>query len=408
VSAGTRHSARTPLVLYDDTIARGFEPFALTRPAGELRAGAELVRRRWERVTAAGATGFIGAAHLGAFEEFDAPPAAHGTLAAGTIVANTRCAVALDASPGDTNVTQWTCGGRVAAVRLSAPLDVARLASGELDLATIATGATGTIAGWWIDDVWHLVGKLGVMMAADIAVLARGATDVPAHVTVLGEHAALVEPGAYMEPYVLADTTGGAVLVRRGARVSAFTRLVGPCIIGEDAQVGGGKIRECSIGEQARVHGEMSNTIVIGHANKAHDGFIGHSVIGRWANLGAGTITSNLKNSYGEVSLWTPAGTRRTGETFLGAMIGDHAKLGIGTRLTTGTVVGAGANVFGTAMPPKFVPPFAWGDGAPFDEFKREQFLAVAARVMARRGVTLGDAGRATLSAAWERRALFT
>ncbi len=87
----------TGLVVFDDARARRFEPFALTRPAGELRAGAELIRRRWERAAGTHATGFAGAAHLAAFEEFDAPRAASGTLAAGTIVANARFAVALDA-----------------------------------------------------------------------------------------------------------------------------------------------------------------------------------------------------------------------------------------------------------------------------------------------------------------------
>ncbi len=156
------------------------------------------------------------------------------------------------------------------------------------------------------------------MLTADIAVLARGTDDAPSHVAVLGEHGAHVERGAYIEPYVLIDTTEGPVLVRRGARIAAFTRLVGPCMIGEDAQVLGGKVKGCSIGEHSRVHGELSGTIFTGHANKAHDGFVGNSVLGRWVNLGAGTITSNLKNSYGEVSLWTPDGTRATGETFLG------------------------------------------------------------------------------------------
>jgi UDP-N-acetylglucosamine diphosphorylase / glucose-1-phosphate thymidylyltransferase / UDP-N-acetylgalactosamine diphosphorylase / glucosamine-1-phosphate N-acetyltransferase / galactosamine-1-phosphate N-acetyltransferase len=405
----------TPLVLYDDARARQMEPFALTRPAGELRAGAELLRRRWERAAAQRATGFASAPHLAAFEEFDAPPAAGGTLATGTIIANARCAVALDATLADDGNTEktgnavntWTCGGHVAAVRLGAPLDAARLADGGFALESIATPATAELRGWWIDDVWRLTSLLREMLTADIAVLARGAEDPPPHVTVLGEHAAHVERGAYMEPWVLIDTTEGPVLVRRGARVSAFTRLVGPCVIGEDVHVLGGKIRDCSIGEHSRVHGELSGTIFIGHANKAHDGFVGHSVIGRWANLGAGTITSNLKNSYGEVSLWTPGGIQRTGETFLGSFVGDHAKLGIGTRLTTGCVIGAGANVFGTAMPPKFVPPFAWGDAPPFKHFDLEKFLEVASRVMLRRGVTLGVNGRRALAAAWARRGEF-
>jgi UDP-N-acetylglucosamine diphosphorylase/glucosamine-1-phosphate N-acetyltransferase len=175
-------------------------------------------------------------------------------------------------------------------------------------------------------------------------------------------------------------------------------------VIGANAIVAGGRIAGSAVGEYSRVHGELSSSIFIGHANKAHDGFVGHSVIGRWANLGAGTITSNLKNSYGTVSVWTPSGVRPSGLQFAGSFIGDHAKTGIGTRLTTGSVVGAGANVFGDRMPPKFVPPFAWGDAAPFAEFELEKFLEVAERVMRRRDVPLGDGARRTLRAAWERR----
>jgi UDP-N-acetylglucosamine diphosphorylase/glucosamine-1-phosphate N-acetyltransferase len=395
----------SPLVLYDDAIARRFEPFALTRPAGELRAGAELTRRRWERATGAKAAGFAGAPHLAAFEEFDAPPSVDGSIVAGTIVANARCAIALDAALDDEDY--WTCEGRVAAVRLRAPLDSRTLADGGFELESLTHGNGGQLRGWWMDDVWDVSAKLGEMLAADIAALATGTDDPPAHVTVLGEQRAHAERGAYFEPHVLIDTTEGAVLVRRGARIAAFTRLVGPCVIGEEVQVLGGKVRGCSIGEHSRVHGELSGSVFIGHSNKAHDGFVGNSVLGRWVNLGAGTITSNLKNSYGEVSFWTPGGVRPTGETFLGSFIGDHAKLGIGTRLTTGSVIGAGANVFGSAMPPKFVPPFAWGDTAPFKEFDAEKFLEVAARVMARRNVTLGENGREALRAAWTRRGAF-
>jgi UDP-N-acetylglucosamine diphosphorylase/glucosamine-1-phosphate N-acetyltransferase len=393
------------LVIFDDARARQFEPFALTRPAGELRAGAEVIRRRWERAAGLRTAGFAGAAHLADFEEFDAPRAAHGMLAAGTIVANARCAIALDSPLGDVNV--WTCDGRVAAVRLPAALDAARLADGTVDLGSLSQGARADVRGWWIDEVWDLAGKLAPMLAADANALAAGTEDPPAHVAVLGGHRAYIERGAYFEPYVLIDTTEGPVLVRRGARIASFARLVGPCVIGEDVQVLGGKIKGCSIGEHSRVNGELSGTIFTGHANKAHDGFVGNSVLGRWVNLGAGTITSNLKNSYGQVSLWTPDGLKKTGETFLGSFIGDHAKLGIGTRLTTGCVIGAGANVFGTAMPPKFVPPFAWGDVPPFAEFGLEKFIEIAARVMSRRNVTLGDSGRRALSAAWARRAEF-
>ncbi|MFI5311808.1 MAG: putative sugar nucleotidyl transferase [Gemmatimonadales bacterium] len=394
------------LVLYDDARARAFEPFALTRPLAELRAGGELVRRRWERVAGTRASAFAGAAHLATFEEPGSCTAVAGSLAPGTILVNSRCAPALDARLGDAGA--WRLDGRTVAVRLDAPLDASRLEDGSLTLESLAVAGGAEIRGWWMEDVWDLIRHLPAMLTADIAVLGpEEGDDPPPQLTVLGEHRAFVARGAYVEPHTLADTTAGPVLVRRGARISAFTRLVGPCVIGEHVLVGGGKVAACSIGEHSRVHGELSTTIIIGHTNKAHDGFVGHSVTGRWVNLGAGTITSNLKNSYGEVTLWTPRGSERTGLQFLGSFIGDHAKTGIGTRLTTGCVIGAGANVFGSVMPPKFVPPFAWGDAPPFADFELRKFLEVAERVMQRRGVALSAGARRALEAAWARRTAF-
>src|SRR6266550_2308513 len=147
----------------------------------------------------------------------------------------------------------------------------------------------------------------------------------------------------------------GPILIRRGAIIAPFTHLVGPISVGRDSQVLGDRVANSSIGDSCKVRGELSNTIFIGHSNKAHAGFVGHSYLGRWVNLGALTTTSNLKNTYGPVQLWTPSGVRSTGQQFLGTIFGDHAKTGIGTMLTTGTVIGAGANVFGGTMPPRVV-----------------------------------------------------
>lgn len=393
-------------VLVDDAVARRFEPYALTRPAGELRAGGALVRHRWMQALGLPCVGFISSPHLEAFREFDAPPAATGVLPAGTVLVHARCAPAWRA-PGahpPAAADAWRCGGRVAAMRLRAPLDPAALwADGDgLDAILGAGAATAApMDGWWLDAVWDLVGHLQPMLQADaLAMMPVAALHVPATLTVLGAHPVHVDDGATVEPLVVADASAGPVLVKRGALVQAFTRLVGPCIVGEEVTISGGRVAASSIGERSKVNGEFSTSIVIGHANKGHDGFVGHSVIGRWANLGAGTITSNLKNSYGEVALWTPQGVRTTGLQFLGALVGDHAKTGIGTRLTTGCVVGAGANLFGTRMPPKVVPPFAWGESPDWETFALDRFLVVAERVMARRGVVLDEAQRALLAAA--------
>ncbi len=171
----------------------------------------------------------------------------------------------------------------------------------------------------------------------------------------------------------------------------------------ENASILGDRVNACSIGEWSVIRGEISETIVLGHSNKGHEGFVGHSYLGRWANLGAGTTTSNLKNTYGSVQLWTPSGMQDTGASKLGSMIGDHAKTGIGTRLSTGSVLGAGANVFGSKIPPKYVPPFSWVDDGEISEFRLPKFLDIAARVMSRRSVALSERSRRQLSASHAR-----
>ena len=392
----------TLLVLYDDATAREFEPFALTRPVSELRAGTEMIRRRWETALGVSASGFVGAAHLADFEERDAPAMVADELPAGTIVALSRCAPALD--PVD-DATAWTCHGRLAAVRLAGPVPVGSLRDGAIALDALREGRDEAreIDGWWLDEVWDLIRHLAEMIAHDIPRRVRALDTVSgedAGAAVVGTHPTNVERGATLDPYVVFDASAGPILIRKGVSVAPFTRLVGPCYIGENTIVGGGRIGSTAVGDDCRIMGEVSTTVLLGHANKAHDGFVGHSYLGRWANLGASTVTSNLKNTYGPVALWTPRGVRDTGMQFLGTLMGDHAKTAIGTRLTTGSVIGAGANVFDVPMAPKVVAPFSWGAGADAPVYAVAKFLSVAERVMARRHVTLSERATRWLAAA--------
>ena len=395
----------TQLYLYDDAVGRRFEPFALVRPVSELRTGAALLRERWETAVGGPAAGRLAAPHLREFSEGEAPPAADGTLPAGAIVANARCALALTRLP---EADVWQCDGRVAAVRLAAPMPADAFADGECTLESIAAGEArpATVAGRWLDEVWHFIRDLPAQLTEDIAALAPGAAPLAADAAArIGTHPVFVEPGVTVEPLVVFDVTAGPILLREGATVQAFTRLTGPCVVGRHSLVSGGRVAASSIGDSCKVHGELSTSIILGHSNKGHDGFVGHSYLGRWVNLGAGTVTSNLKNTYGHVALWTPDGVRDTGLQFLGAMVGDHAKTGIGVRLTTGTVIGAGANVFGGEVMPKVVPPFAWGSAPPYATYALDKFLVAAERMMQRRGVPLTAHTRAQLTAAHAMRA---
>jgi UDP-N-acetylglucosamine diphosphorylase/glucosamine-1-phosphate N-acetyltransferase len=385
------------MYFYDDAAARGFEPFALTRPVCELRAGALLLRERWEFALGLKSAGFMSSEHLAYFDEPGAPSAAPRSLPAGTVVVNSRCAVALARlAPSDV----WVVDGQVAAVTLSRPVDVEKFASGtfKLESLTNTDSRRSEVAGRWIHEVWDFIATLQATLSEDVPPLAarNGARSG-------GTNGVYVEEGATVESHAFYDTSKGPVLVRKGATVQAFTRIVGPCVVGVDSVVGTDRVGGSSIGEGCRVHGELSASILLGHSNKSHDGFVGHSYLGRWVNLGAGTTTSNLKNTYGPVALWTPKGERDTGLQFLGAFLGDHAKTGIGTLLNTGTVLGAGANVF-DHMPEKAVPPFAWGDGRPYDAWKLAKFLDVARHVMSRRQVEMSERMARQLSTAYKER----
>jgi len=388
------------LVFFDDAAAREFHPFALTRPCCELRAGALLVRQRWEMASGEATAGFVGPQHLADFDEPGAASAITGLVPAGSIVVNSRCAVALGALPQDTDA--WSCGGRLAAVRLKVDTDPDLLQnSGSIE--TIAgPGKPLEVDGVWIERVWDLVRLLPDLLAADVPNLIDPAElESSAELTTLGQHPVFVERGANIEPYVVFDAQPGPILVRRDATIQSFTRLVGPCFIGEGTIVNGGRITGSAIGERCRVHGEISASVFLGYSNKGHDGFIGHSVLGRWVNLGAGTVNSNLKNNYSGVGLWTPRGVERTGMQFLGAFLGDHAKTAIGTRLTTGAVIGTGANVYGSGITSRYVPPFAWGlDGT--EIWDLTAFLETAERAMKRRDVALTEKGRRQLTRAWQ------
>ncbi len=392
------------LYLYDDSKARSFQPFTLTRPVSELRAGAELIRLRWEHVARTKAYGFISREHLANFDELDAPPAVQNesTIPAGSVIVNSRFVASLAARIDDISPA-FECDGQVCAVRLRKSIDLDGLADGSVTLDSLLEPGSMPVEinGRWLNEVWDLVGDLATQLSEDIPIMGGALSGAAIeNATIIGRKQIYCETGVGIEPFVVLDATDGPILIRRGATIAAFTRIVGPCYIGADSHIVGDAIRGCSIGDVCKVRGEMSASVMLGHSNKGHTGFVGSTYIGRWVNLGAGTTTSNLKNTYGTVQLWTPEGVRDTALQFLGSLIGDHAKTGIGTMLTTGCVIGAGANIYGASATPKYIAPFSWGSAEPYARFDSSKFLEVAERMMARRHVTLGPRGRLHLAVA--------
>ena len=199
----------------------------------------------------------------------------------------------------------------------------------------------------------------------------------------------LIDPSAKVEPLVFLDAASGPVLVDAGAVVKAFSRLEGPCHIGAQTHVLAARVAGSSVGPGCRVGGEVEASIVHGHSNKAHDGFLGHSYVGEWVNLGAGTQTSDLRNDYGKVAMAVSGQKTDTGRLKVGSFIGDHAKSSIGTLLNTGSVIGPFAMLLaGDGLLPRSVPAFGSARGCSVTErTDLGQMFATARAMMARRGI---------------------
>jgi UDP-N-acetylglucosamine diphosphorylase/glucosamine-1-phosphate N-acetyltransferase len=237
---------------------------------------------------------------------------------------------------------------------------------------------------------WELMGSNGDIIIEDL-----GYTDLPAgnkkDVTILGEATRFYcHEDAEVEPMVLVDCREGPVLIEEGARIHAFTRIEGPAVIGRGTHVLGARIREgTTLGPVCRIGGEVETSIFQGYSNKYHEGFIGHSYIGQWVNIGAISTNSDLKNSYLPVSVYTPAGMKETGMVKVGTAMGDFSKCSIGTMINTGSVIGMGAMLVhdGNLTPPH-VPPFAWlTDGEIVYRTRPHGFVAGVRRMMNRRGL---------------------
>jgi len=213
---------------------------------------------------------------------------------------------------------------------------------------------------------------------------------------VLGDRKNLhLAAGAEVEPLAFIDCREGPVIIDTDAVVHAHTSIHAPAYIGRDSRLFEAKIREgTSIGPVCRVGGEVEESIIHGYSNKYHTGFLGHSYVCEWVNLGALTTNSDLKNDYTSVTVYLNGKPTDTGSMKVGAFIGDHTKTGIGTLLNTGSWIGIMCNLVpGASVLPKYIPSFCWYLGSRISKgLGLNQALKTARAAMERRGVHLTDA----------------
>lgn len=201
-----------------------------------------------------------------------------------------------------------------------------------------------------------------------------------------------VGKGARVKSGAILDAESGFVYIGSGAVVGSQAVLAENIYLDRFATVktGGNLHSNVAIGNYAKVGGEIEGSVVESYANKQHEGFLGHSYISSWCNLGAGTNTSDLRNNYGKVKIVLDGENVQTGEQFLGLLMGEHSKCSINSMFNTGTVAGTSANIFGNGFPPKSIPSFSWGGpGQSFEHYAVEKALETARLVMRRRGVEM-------------------
>ena len=400
----------TRVVLYDDG-QPALAALADLRPIFDVRTGRLTTRERIELVLGRRADALLVPAGLAPLaRDATDTPVNPPDLPADALLVNGRCvlppATLAILATGEALIEATT--GEVIAARLDR--SAARLFAESFALPD-RVHTTTPPAPCLLRRPWDVIRFRDEAIRRDLdAAIADQPGNPPAGPTVLGAHAIRVDPSATLAPGITLDAQRGAIVIDAGVTIRPGAIIVGPASIGAGSTILEHALIKANtaIGPACKVAGEVGGAIFQSHSNKAHDGHLGDAWIGQWVNLGAGTINSNLLNTYGQVNAAaTPDAPReRTGLTFFGCVLGDHVKTAIGTRIMTGAIIGAGAMIASTAPPPPTVRRFSWitdaasGEGAP--RYKLDRFLEAAQRMMSRRGVDLTPALRARITALHE------
>ncbi len=368
-------------ILFDSFRRDALLPFAYTRPVADIRVGILTIREKWEKLLQA-KTSSLTEDYLGV--KFPLVQERDNILINGSIIPTEQLANQIKALTKGQILSK---DDQVIAMYLD-PEDIDLAGDSELS-EEISTDLDYL----QLNNTWDIFYHNWKTIISDFELITKGRKSQPLSKTnfVTGDPKLIfLEEGAKVE-FAFLNTTGGPIYIGKDAEVMEGAKIRGPFALGEhsfvkmDAKIYGGT----TIGPHCKVGGELNNVVFFGYSNKAHDGFMGHSVVGEWCNLGADTNTSNLKNTYDSVRLWSYVEESfvSTGLQFCGLMFGDHSKCGINTMFNTGTVVGVSCNIFGSGYQRNFIPSFNWGGTQGFQTFKLNRAFKVAEAMMSRRGI---------------------
>jgi|TARA_B100000315_G_scaffold247327_1_gene275871 UDP-N-acetylglucosamine diphosphorylase/glucosamine-1-phosphate N-acetyltransferase len=196
---------------------------------------------------------------------------------------------------------------------------------------------------------WELIDRNPLAIEEQFKMTLKGEVPDLTNCEVLGPNNNLkFEGNVLVESNVLFDLRKGPVLISDGAEIQSNTRIEGPAYIGEKTQIRSAQIRSgTSIGHHCKISGEVECSIISSYSNKAHDGFLGHSYVGEWVNIGAGTSNSDLKNTYGVIKMNVGNVEVNTASNKIGCFISDYVKTSIGCFIYTGKRIGVASHIHG-------------------------------------------------------------
>ncbi len=254
------------------------------------------------------------------------------------------------------------------------------------------------VADFW-DYTWNLISANSKMIRQDFEDFFYDKDnyfETEMGVVVLNPYNIWIGEGVTMKPGVIIDATDGPVIIDENATIMSNAVIVGPAYIGKSTKIKiGAKIYEgSSIGKVCKIGGEVEDSIITAYSNKQHDGFLGHSYLGEWVNIGADTNNSDLKNNYKNVKMYHYPSKKKidSGTQFLGCVIGDHSKIGINCSINTGSVIGIGCNLYGRDLISDFIPDFSWGEAGNLSKYRFDKFAETAGLVKKRRNLEFGSA----------------
>ncbi|HTK81315.1 MAG TPA: putative sugar nucleotidyl transferase [Bacteroidota bacterium] len=241
---------------------------------------------------------------------------------------------------------------------------------------------------------WELIHASAGNIEQDFGLLKKSHKKIPGKppgVHILGKQHIVMGKNCVLKPGVVLDATDGPVILGNNVTIMANSVIQGPVYIGDNSliKIGAKIYHGTSIGPSCKVGGEVEASVIQSYSNKQHDGFLGHSYLSSWINIGAGTNNSDLKNTYGTIKVNIGGTLIDTQSQFVGVVMGDHSKAGIATMLNSGTVVGVSCNIYGAGFQPKVVPSFSWGEPSSQTTYDLESSLSTARKMMARREILM-------------------